>query len=127
LVPTEDYCNKLERIVGKEITDPVFIAADSVQTIYEVMKERPYWNLWYVDHPEFQKIRQGEFTHAHITKAPIEARKKWQILFQAEIVMMRFAKTLVGAGTTNVITLMRHLRGNAETLKRTSVDELVVL
>jgi len=127
-VPTEHYCRKLEKLVGKEIKEPVFVAADSVQTIYEVMKERPNWELWYISHPEFQNIRQGDFVHAHITQAPTLTKRKWQILFQAEIVMMRFAKILLGAGTTNVITLMRHLRGNADTLKRTSFDdELVAL
>jgi len=107
----------------------VFVAADTIQSIYEVIQVRPTWNIWYIQDPEFQKLRLGSFTHSQITRGPLETQRAWQILTQAEITMMRFAKKLVGAGSTNLMTLLKALRGNTDITSRSynGEEELVVI
>jgi len=108
----EEYCKGLEKLVGDDnITEPVFIAAESMSSIEDIKKARENWEIWYIDIPRYANLRQGNFSHHDFLKSwTIEDRVYFYKMFLAEITMMRFAHSFVGTGSSNVWQLIRILR-----------------
>jgi len=110
-IELKKYCEALEHALGvKKITDPVFIAADSINSIEKIKQIRPDWTIWYIDDPEFQKLRAGNFTHSHLVNWPLEDRRKWQMLLLSELTMIKWSKLFIGTESSNIWRLVNQLR-----------------
>jgi hypothetical protein len=108
-VPTEKYCQTLENALNtKEIRDPVFVAADSWNSIEEVKKARPEWTVWAVK--GFENMRMGNFTHSILTHSSKEVRRLWEFLLLSELIMLRFSHYFIGTGTSNIWQLVNVMR-----------------
>jgi len=101
------------------VKDPVFIAADTIWSVEEVKRARRNWEIWYINIPRYEKLRQGNFSHHDFHLWPLDDRIYFYKMFLAELTMMRFAYSFVGTGTSNVWQLVRVLRiGNTETIDK---------
>jgi len=113
----EEYCRGVEKVAGTtNITDPVFIAADSITSIEEVKNARKNWIIWYINIPRYERLRQGNFSHGAFFRWEKEDRIYFYKMFLAEITMMRFAHTFVGTGSSNVWQLLCVMRNGVNTL-----------
>eukprot|EP01126_Amoeba_proteus_P048081 TRINITY_DN553_c0_g1_i1.p1 TRINITY_DN553_c0_g1~~TRINITY_DN553_c0_g1_i1.p1 ORF type:complete len:403 (+),score=75.71 TRINITY_DN553_c0_g1_i1:521-1729(+) len=116
-VPTETYLEFLENTTELEVDKvPLFVAADSIDSVMELKKLRPHWNLWYIQREEFNEMRKGNYsTSAFLTK-PARFRSVFALYFFAEMVMMQHSQTLVCTFTSNVCHLQEIIRGEKQTL-----------
>jgi len=106
-VATENYCTALENLVGGNVTDPVFVAADSEQSINEIRVARPEWEVWSIPAPH---LRSENYSTEIFNQRPLEFRMEFSYLFYAELTMFRYAYYFICTKTSNISSLMSILR-----------------
>jgi len=105
-IPTLKYCPTVSP------TEPVFVAADSTDSIADAKANCTMWTeMWSITDPRYLKLRTGFFAQKTISEWAVSTKLDSFKMFLAELTMMRHARKFVGTGTSNVWQLVYALRG----------------